>query len=111
MAKKKVCSAFWAGRPIPVGGYAFRKLVGQGGGYVQRGSKLVPVPNNTSRAADTTAADLGPAAGSALDGEDALRAQGWRLLHVDDDILVVEKVGASSRGQRCECALARLPVL
>jgi len=97
MAKKKVCSAFWAGRPIPVGGYAFRKLV--------------PVPNNTSRAADTTAADLGPAAGSALDGEDALRAQGWRLLHVDDDILVVEKVGASSRGQRCECALARLPVL
>ncbi len=92
-----------AGRPILVGGPTFRKLIGQG--YAQYGSELVPArpcpsakPRREARAADATAADLGAATGSALGSEEALRAQGWRVLHVDDAILVVEKVGARARG-------------
>jgi len=90
-----------------VGGPTFRKLIGQG--YAQRGSELVPArgpappppsaqPRREACAADATAADLGAAAGLALGSEEALRTQGWRVLHVDDAILVVEKVLAWARG-------------
>ena len=97
-----------AGRPILVGGPTFRKLIGQG--YAQCGSELVPArpppsakPRREPRAADATAADLGAAAGSALGSEETLRTQGWRVLHVDDAILVVEKVGARARRSALRC--------
>ena len=120
------------GRQILVGGPTFVKLVGAGG-FMLRDRELVPVPSadgthspagtafrtdgdeacghNVSPSVATAGAVPGVA--QPLHGEGHLQNHGWRALHVDDAILIIEKAGGlcsvpGVRPETHDCLLTRV---
>ena len=122
------------GRQILVGGPTFVKLVGAGG-FMLRNRELVPVPpadvtrspagtafrtggdeacgHDVSPSVATAGAVSGQRVAQPLHGEAHLQDHGWRALHVDDAILIIEKAGGlcsvpGVRPETHDCLLTRV---